>query len=86
MDARVVVTLCQLMPFLYAGMYMLAHPSSSIRVVNKVLADTHRLESNMVGELFAEPKPIADSRNSRWCLRAVGLAMLVAGLFRLYSL
>jgi hypothetical protein len=56
-------------------------------VVNKLMADAHRIEANiLLGDLFAEPTPIADSRTSRGLLRLAGLAMMMAGLLRLRSL
>ena len=76
-----------LVPFIYAGLYTLTDPASSIRVVNKVMAEAHRIEANTIlGDFFAEPKPIADSRVSRAWLRVAGLAIMVAGLLRIYSL
>jgi hypothetical protein len=40
----------------------LTDPASSIRVVNKIMAEAHRIEANVLfGDLFAEPTPIADS-------------------------
>jgi hypothetical protein len=76
-----------LIPFIYAGLYALTDPASSIRVVNKLMADAHRIEANiLLGDLFAEPTPIADSRTSRGLLRLAGLAMMMAGLLRLRSL
>jgi hypothetical protein len=87
MSPEIVISLFLLVPILYAGLYALTDPSSSIRVVNKILADTHRLEaSTLWGDLFAEPKPIVDSRTSRRVLRLAGLAIMVLGLFRLRSL
>jgi len=81
------ITFGVLIPIIYAGLYALADPSSSIRVVNRILADTHRLEaSTLWGDLFAEPKPIVDSRTSRRILRFAGLAIMVLALFRLRSL
>ena len=51
------------------------------------LAEAHRIEENtLLGGLFAEPAPIANSRGSRAWLRVAGLSMVVSGLFRLYSL
>ena len=50
-----------LVPFIYAGLYTLTDPASSIRMVNKLMADAHRIEANTIlGDLFAEPTPIAD--------------------------
>ncbi len=87
MSPEAVLSLCLLVPFIYAGLYALADPSNSIRVVNKLMADTHRIEASILwGDLFAEPKPIADSPRARICLRFAGVAIMVAGLFRLYSL
>ena len=87
MSPEVALHLCVLIPFIYAGLYTLTDPASSIRAVNKLMAEAHRIESNtLLGDLFAEPTPIADSRGTRTCLRFAGLAMMVIGLFRLYSL
>jgi hypothetical protein len=87
MTPEIVLTLCLLVPFIYAGLYALADPSNSIRVVNKLMADTHRIEASILwGELFAEPRPIADSPLMRICARFAGVAIMAAGLFRLYSL
>lgn len=87
MSPESIVSLCLLVPFIYAGLYALTDPSNSIRVVNKLVADTHRIEANILwGDLFAEPRPIADSRRSRNLLRFVGLAIMAIGLFRLRSL
>ena len=87
MSPEVVLSLCLLVPFLYAGLYLLTDPASSIRVVNKVMADSHRIEASILwGELFAAPRPIGDSRTTRICLRFLGVAVMVAGLLRLYSL
>jgi len=56
-------------------------------VVNKLMADSHRIEASILwGDLFAEPKPIADSPRMRICVRFAGLAMMAAGLFRLHAL
>lgn len=87
MSPEIVLSVCLLVPIIYAGLYTLTDPSSSIRVINKLLADTHRMEaSTLFGDLFAEPKPIVDSRTSRRLLRLAGLAIMVLGLFRLRSL
>jgi hypothetical protein len=87
MSPEVVLSLCLLVPLIYAGLYMLTTPSHSIRVVNKLLADTHRIEASiLMCELFPEPRPIIDSLKARSWLRCAGLAVMVAGLFRLYSL
>ena len=87
MSPEIALRLCALIPFIYAGLYALTDPASSIRVVNKVMAEAHRIEANtLLGDFFAEPKPIADSRASRIGLRLAGVAMMAAGLFRLYSL
>jgi hypothetical protein len=87
MSPEAALHLAVLIPFIYAGLYTLTDPASSIRVVNKVMAEAHRIEANtLMGDLFAEPKPIADSRASRAWLRFAGLAMVMAGLIRLYSL
>jgi len=82
-----IFSLCLLIPFLYAGLYALAAPSDAIRVLNKLMAHTHRIEANTIlGELFAAPTPLVDKRLTRMGLRFAGLVMLAAGLFRLYSL
>ena len=87
MSPELVLSVCLLVPVLYAGLYLLTDPGNSIRVVNKLMAESHRLEASILwGDLFAEPKPIADSRRARICLRLGGLAVMAAGLFRLYSL
>jgi hypothetical protein len=87
MTPEVALRLCVLIPFIYAGLYTLTNPAGSIRVVNKVMAEAHRIEANVLfGDFFAAPKPIADSRVSRAFLRLAGLAMMAAGLIRLYSL
>ena len=87
MSPVVVLDLCVLVPFIYAGLYTLTDPASSIRVVNKLMADAHRIESNTIlGDLFGEPAPIVNSGTTRICLRLAGAAMMVAGLLRLYSL
>jgi hypothetical protein len=87
MSPESILSLCALVPIIYAGLYTLTDPSSSIRVVNKVLADTHRMEaSTLFGDLFAEPKPIVDSATSRRLLRFAGLAIMALALFRLRSL
>ena len=87
MGLEAVLSVCLLIPFIYVGLYALADPANSIRVVNKLMADTHRIEASILwGDLFAEPKPIADSPRMRICVRLAGVAIMVAGLFRLYSL
>ena len=87
MSPEVALHLCVLIPFIYAGLYTLTDPASSIRVVNKLMAEAHRIEANTIlGDLFAEPTPIADGRGSRLWLRIAGVAMMAAGLFRLYLL
>ena len=87
MNPEVAVHLCVLIPLIYAGLYALTDPGSSIRVVNKLMAEAHRIEANTIlGDLFAEPTPIADSRATRLGLRFAGLAMMIAGLLRLYAL
>ncbi len=87
MSPEVALRLCVLIPFIYAGLYALTDPASSIRVVNKVMAEAHRIEANiLLGDLFAAPAPIVDSRGSRAWLRFAGLAMMMAGLLRLYAL
>jgi len=87
MSPEVVLSLCLLVPLIYAGLYMLTTPSNSIRVLNKLLADTHRIEASMLmSELFAAPSPIVDSLKTRSWLRFAGIAVMAAGLFRLYSL
>jgi hypothetical protein len=80
MTPEVALRLGALIPCIYAGLYTLTDP-------NKIMAEAHRIEANVLfGDLFAEPKPIADSRASRTLLRLAGLAMMLAGLIRLYSL
>jgi hypothetical protein len=87
MTPDVAVHLFVLVPFFYAGLYAMTDPASSIRVVNKFMAEAHRIEANaLFGDLFGEPTPIADTRASRAFLRLAGLAMMMAGLIRLYSL
>ena len=87
MSPQSVFSLCLLIPFIYAGLYMLTDPASSLRVLNKLMADTHRIEASiLLGELFEEPKPVVNSLRTRICLRFAGLAVMAAGLFRLYSL
>lgn len=87
MSPEVILRLCVLVPVLYAGLYLLTDPGNSIRVVNKLMAESHRMEASILwGDLFAEPKPIGDSRRIRLCLRLAGMAVLAAGLFRLHSL
>ncbi len=87
MSPEVALHLCVLIPFIYAGLYTLTDPASSIRVVNKLMAEAHRIEANTIlGDLFAEPTPITDSRGIRLGLRVAGLAIMAAGLLRLYSL
>jgi len=87
MNPEIAVRLCLLIPLIYAGLYTLTDPASSIRVVNKLMAEAHRIEANTIlGDLFAEPTPIADSRAIRLGLRVAGLGMMIAGLHRLYSL
>lgn len=87
MNLEVLLRLGILVPFIYAGLYTLTDPASSIRMVNKLMAEAHRIEANTIlGDLFAEPTPITDSRVSRVWLRFAGLGIMVAGLLRLYSL
>jgi hypothetical protein len=87
MTPEIVFSLCLLIPFIYAGLYALTDPSNSIRIVNKLMADTHRIEASILwGDLFAEPKPIADSPRMRICGRIAGVAIMAAGLFRLHAL
>ena len=87
MSPEGVLSLCLLIPFLYAGVHMLTDPSNSIRVLNRILADTHRIETSvLLVEWFAEPRPIANSRIARVSCRCAGLIAVAAGLFRLYSL
>ena len=87
MRPETVFSVCLLVPFIYAGLYMLVDPSNSIRVLNKLMADTHRIEASiLLGELLSEPKPIPDSLRLRICCRCAGIAVMAAGLFRLYSL
>jgi hypothetical protein len=76
-----------LVPFIYAGLYTLTDPASSIRVVNKLMLEAHRIEANTIlGDLFAEPAPIVNNGAMRLGLRFAGAAMMAAGLLRLYSL
>jgi hypothetical protein len=87
MSPEAVVSLCLLVPFIYAGLYTLTDPASSIRKVNKLMAEAHRIESNTIlGDLFAEPTPITDRAGTRAWLRVAGMAIMAAGLFRLYLL
>ena len=87
MSPEVLLRLSVLVPLIYAGLYTLTDPASSIRVANKIMAEAHRIEVNtLLGDLFAEPTPIPDSRGSRAWLRFAGLVMMAAGLLRLYSL
>ena len=87
MTITIALSLCVLVPFIFAGLYMLVDPSNSIRLLNKFQADMYQLEANtLLGEIFGEPKPITDSRIARLCFRAAGLGVMVAGLLRLYSL
>ena len=87
MSPEIVLSMCLLVPVIYAGLYTLTDPSSSIRVVNKLLADTHRMEaSTLFGDLFPEPKPIVDSLTSRRLLRLAGLTIIVLALLRLRAL
>jgi hypothetical protein len=87
MSPDIALHLCVLVPFIYAGLYALTDPASSIHVVNKFMAEAHRIEANiLLGDLFAEPTPIANSLGSRTCLRFAGLAMMMAGLLRVLSL
>jgi hypothetical protein len=87
MSPEVVLRLFVLVPFIYAGLYTLADPASSIRVVNKLMAEAHRIEANTIlGDLFAEPTPITDSTGMRTWLRLAGVTMMLAGLLRVYAL
>ena len=87
MNFEAALRLGVLIPLIYAGLYALTDPANSIRVVNKVMAEAHRIEANtLLGDLFAEPKPIADSPMSRAGLRLAGVAIMMAGLLRLSSL
>ncbi len=87
MSPEVLLRLLGLVPLIYAGLYTLADPAGSIRIVNKVVSDAHRIESTTIlGDLFAEPTPIANSRGMRAFWRAAGLALMSAGLIRLYFL
>jgi hypothetical protein len=87
MSPEVVIPLCVLIPFIFAGLYTLTDPASSIRKVNKLMAEAHRIEANTIlGDLFAEPTPITDSSATRTWLRVAGVAIMAAGLFRLYVL
>jgi hypothetical protein len=87
MNPQSVFSLCLLIPFIYMGLYMLTDPANSIRVLNKLMADTHRIESSILfGDLFTEPKPVENSPRMRIFLRFAGVAVMVGGLFRLHSL
>jgi hypothetical protein len=87
MSPEVLLRLSVLIPLIYAGLYSLTDPGSSIRVANKLMAEAHRIEANtLLGDLFAEPTPIPDSRASRSWLRFAGLLMMTAALLRVYSL
>jgi uncharacterized protein YjeT (DUF2065 family) len=87
MSPDIVLSLCLLIPLIYAGLHMMTDPSNAIRVVNKLMADSHRIEASILwGNLFAAPRPIPESLRTRLFLRFAGLAVIVAGLFRLYSL
>ena len=87
MSPEIVLSLCLLIPFIYAGLYTITDPSSSIRVVNKLMADAHRIEAAiLLVELFEAPSPIVDSVKARGWLRFAGVAIMASGLFRLYSL
>ena len=87
MNFEIALRLSVLVPFIYAGLYALTDPANSIRLVNKLMAETPRIEASiLLSDLFAEPTPIMDRRWSRAWLRAIGLAMMAAGLLRLYSL
>ena len=87
MSPEVVLSLCLLVPLIYAGLYMLSDPSSSVRVLNKLMADAHRIEaSTLLGDLFAEPRPLDNTHKTRIFMRVAGVGIMVAGLLRLYSL
>ena len=87
MGPEAILSLCLLIPFLYVGLFALVAPADAIRLLNKVMADTHRIESNTIlGELFAAPTPLADTPRVRVWLRITGAVMMAAGLLRLYSL
>ena len=87
MSPEVVLSLCLLVPLIYAGLYMLSDPSSSVRVLNKLMADAHRIEaSTLLGDLFAEPRPLDNTHKTRILMRVAGVGIMVAGLLRLYSL
>ena len=84
MNLEAALRLGVLIPFIYAGLYTLTDPASSIRVANRIMAEAHRIEANtLLGDLFAQPRPIADSRASRAWLRFAGVAIMMAGLIRL---
>ena len=87
MSPDVVLRLCALIPLIYAGLYTLTDPGSSIRVVNRVMEHAHRIESaTILGGLFDEPTPFADTGNNRVYWRLCGLAIMLSGLIRLYLL
>ena len=87
MSPEIALRLCVLIPFIYAGLHALTDPAKSIRVVNKVMSEAHRIEANTIlGDYFSEPKPIPGSRVSQAAVRLAGVAMMLAGLLRIYSL
>jgi hypothetical protein len=87
MSLEVLLRLSALIPFIYAGLYTLTDPASSIRVVNRVMAQAHEIEAETIlGDLFAAPKPFADSARKRVYWRLAGLTTMAAGLTRLYFL
>ena len=89
MNPEAVLSLCLLVPFIYAGLYALTDPSSSIRVVNKVMADSasdrgeHSVGRSIRGTQANHRLP-HECRTMRCASPA--LAIMAAGLFRLYSL
>lgn len=87
MGPEVLLRLCVLVPLIYAGLYALTDPASSIRVVNKLMADAHRIEANTIlGEIFDQPTPFTDSGRNRFYWRTGGVLIMCSGLFRLYLL
>jgi hypothetical protein len=87
MNLEILLRLGILVPFIYAGLYTLTDPSSSIRVANKFMADAHQIEAGTIlGEIFGEPTPIVNSPRNCLYWRIAGVAMMAAGLLRLYAL
>jgi hypothetical protein len=87
MSPEIALRLCVLVPFIYAGLYALTDPANSVRLVNKIMAEAHRIEANTIlGDYFSEPKPIPGGRGSLVGVRMAGAAMMCVGLLRIYSL